>query len=70
MVPVQQFELVALSIAEDEEALGEGIQAKAFLNDCCQSVNRFPKIRCSSGQIDLMRTRDAQHETVRALTTS
>lgn len=70
MLPVQQFELVALTIAKDKQACGEGTEAEAFLHDRSQSVDRFAQVRCSAGEIDAMRVRECQHEALSAATAS
>ncbi|MEK3723300.1 hypothetical protein NST47_22240 [Paenibacillus sp. FSL H8-0034] len=53
MFPVQDFEFVALTIAENEQARGERIQPEPFLNESGEAVDRFTQIRAAASQIDL-----------------
>src|SRR5699024_8091204 len=41
----QSFDPVPSSSAEKEESTGRRIHLKLFLNNCTESVNRFPHIR-------------------------
>nr|WP_236026178.1 hypothetical protein [Alicyclobacillus suci] len=53
MVPLQDFELVPLTIAKDEEAWRERIQGEHLLYKDCESVNGFPHVRYATGQVDI-----------------
>lgn len=49
MLPVKDFKFVALPVAKDKQALGEGIQFEALLNQGGQTVYRLAKIRVAAG---------------------
>ena len=51
-VPVKYLELVAIVVAEDEEAAAEYIQIEAVLYYCGKAVYRFTKIGVATGKVD------------------
>lgn len=51
MFPLEYFELISLTIAENEEALGKRIQIEAFSDQNRQTVNRLAQIRAPTGEI-------------------
>ncbi len=70
MLPVQDLELVAVTIAEHEQARGEGIKPESFLHERRQTVNGFSQIGEAACQIDPINLDGVQHKAWSVRTTS
>jgi hypothetical protein len=53
VIPLQDFELIALSVTEDKLRRGERIQLKMLLHDSGQAVDGFAQIGDPAGEINL-----------------
>ena len=50
-VPIQDFELVAASVAEDKKAVGEDIKLETKCNHCSEAVDALSHVRRSTREI-------------------
>jgi hypothetical protein len=41
VIPVEDLDLVALSVTKDEEAVGEEVEIEGVADECGQTVDRF-----------------------------
>jgi len=62
VIPVKDLEFVAISVAEDEEAIGEQILLEDLADDCSQAIDGFAQIGASTGEIDRDTFCGVQHE--------
>ncbi|WP_238354162.1 hypothetical protein [Paenibacillus sp. 23TSA30-6] len=49
VLPIEHFEFVSLTVAENKQARSEGIELKPLLNQGGQPVDRFASIRAPAG---------------------
>ena len=60
--PVERFDSVGSSAAEQEQRVGTRVKTELLFNDSCQTVNPTTKIRVAAGEVDLRSAEIAQHD--------
>ena len=62
-LPVQRLDPVPAPTAEQKQCIGEGVQVKLLLDQCCQAVDAPAKVGVAAGDVHLVGTIEvAQHD--------
>jgi hypothetical protein len=69
-IPLENFEFIALSVAENKEAVGEGIQFETFFDKHRQPVNGLAQICSATGEINPFNTDFVQYNVTSTWTIS